>query len=161
MIDVLGLKWIAGFLEGEGCFSVSKQRIPRVNASQVQLWPLEQLHAELGGSIRLQPRRHRNSNHHDAHVWDISGQRAAGLMMTLYCLMSPDRKRQIALALTPWRNGRTWARYRQTCPRGHPYSGRWVRKDGQTHRQCGICRRDANRRHEARRPPRRHVAVVR
>jgi hypothetical protein len=39
---------------------------------------------------------------------------------------------------------------KQTCPRGHAYDRRYVRKDGRRERVCSTCQLEAQRRHYAR-----------
>ena len=90
------LTWVAGFLEGEGCFASGGDSI-QVCAVQVQREPLDRLQRWLGGKIY--ERRSNNPRHNHAWVWQTSGARARGIMMTLYALMSPKRQLQIRKAL--------------------------------------------------------------
>ncbi len=88
------LGWIAGFLEGEGCFNTagSNPGTQRVTAVQKQREPLLRLQELLGG--RVYP-RFRDG----CFGWSVTGARARGIMLTLYALMSPRRKDQIRAAL--------------------------------------------------------------
>ena len=82
MIDI---GWAAGFLEGEGSFRGSKQeRSARVQGVQKDPETLFRLQRLFGGSI--------HKNRQAIHVWHLCGARAAGLMMTLYPLLSERRK---------------------------------------------------------------------
>lgn len=65
----------AGFLQGEGCFSIVKKNArfhsPRVSAVQVDREPLDRIVALFGGSLRIRPAR--GVNHRDVWYWDLSG----------------------------------------------------------------------------------------
>jgi len=60
-MDIKQIFWIAGFLEGEGCFS-STRSTSHVTATQVQKEPLEKLHKFLGGSLCVFSRSAVNGN---------------------------------------------------------------------------------------------------
>ena len=97
------LYWIAGFLEGEGGFRKggNSKYSQTVYASQVQKEPLERLQKFLGGSLKPQGKRGTHSSH---WRWNAYGNRARGIMMTLYTLMSPRRQEQIKQALQEVQN---------------------------------------------------------
>src|SRR5438552_2580468 len=114
MLSDFELGWIVAFLEGEGSFL--PQPSAAVTAGQAQRWPLERLQLLLGG--RIYP--------HTTHAtpmnyWRLTGDSAAGLMMTVYSRMSPRRQGQIRRALVLWRAAPgKWAQ-RRHCYRGHPF----------------------------------------
>jgi hypothetical protein len=90
--------WAAGFLEGEGCFHLNagKYRVAQVDAVQVNRAPLDYLRDRFGGSVGA---RRGRPNQSSFWVWQVSGARARGVMMTVYALMSPRRQEQIRVAL--------------------------------------------------------------
>jgi hypothetical protein len=88
------LCWVAGFLDGEGCFRGS--RTDMVEASQVDIWPLKRLQSFFGGSIRAVSGKGKRQ---DFFLWRVWGGRARGVQFTLYSLMSPRRQAQIEFAL--------------------------------------------------------------
>lgn len=91
------LEKIAGFLEGEGTFYKSPSRAQCVRAYQVERAPLEFTQRCLGGTIIFVSRE----DGQNGWVWNASGVRARGIMMTLYPLMLSDkRKAQIRKALS-------------------------------------------------------------
>lgn len=101
---IVDVYWIAGFLEGEGSFSQGGigSWSCGVQCTQVQREPLERLQNFLGGGIVLRNRRDQRNifkSVQPSYVWQISGSRARGLMMTIYSLMSPKRQEQIQKAL--------------------------------------------------------------
>ena len=101
------LEWAAGFLEGEGSFTMGKpgQRIgQRVMAVQVNPEPLLRLQRLFGGGFS--PIRRQRSEQQEAFAWRVCGARARGVMMTLYLLLSQRRREQIRVALSGMVEGR-------------------------------------------------------
>jgi hypothetical protein len=94
------LVWTAGFLEGEGAFSWCGHT-PRVSADQANSWPLERLYRLFGGWVS--PKKPTPLSRKPMQTWAVGANYSAGLMMTLYGLMSPERQRQIARVLALWR----------------------------------------------------------
>lgn len=85
------LAWAAGFLEGEGCFSVrGDYHIACISASQVNPEPLQTLHSIFGGSLNERFGSHERQS--DYWHWGVSGARARGVMMTLYSLLSRQKQ---------------------------------------------------------------------
>lgn len=140
------LYWAAGFIEGEGSFTAYKASIG-VRADQVQKEPLDRLQRIFGGTVYLRQHPSR-ANVQPIHAWNISGKTAAGVMMTLFKLMSPRRQEQINIALSKWRIIPVGVRskYSDICKRGH--GNRWGRlkymvKSGESRigRRCLECHR--------------------
>lgn len=88
------LHWAAGFLEGEGNFCF-QGRQAAIRAAQKVPNPLYKLQKLFGGSIY--------TGKNKIPIWGITSVKAAGLMMTLYSLMSPRRQGQICAALDAWK----------------------------------------------------------
>ena len=112
-IDPRELYWAAGFLEGDGCFALATNKYkqgrrsyqtPIVNASQKQKWPLVVLQLLFGGGLHEYTPGRANLGYGPYWQWSVGGARAAGLMMTVYKFMSPERKDKIKSALAHWRN---------------------------------------------------------
>jgi hypothetical protein len=99
MLKAVDLHWAAGFLEGEGWFGGATSPLT-ITACQKQLEPLERLKRIFGGALYLKRGKHFDYALND---WRVSGPRAAGLMMTLWPLMSPRRRGQIEAALAGWK----------------------------------------------------------
>lgn len=116
-VTTRNIYWTAGFLEAEGSFLFGKDGTLKVVAVQVQSWPLERLANLYGGKVYLETRS--NPKWNDVHRWYVIGERAAGLMMTLYPLMMSKRKRQILAALDGWKKEPVPRKYRTHCPNGH------------------------------------------
>lgn len=148
------IAWVAGFLEGEGSFTF-RGRNTCVNATQVQLWPLERLQDYVGGRLAVVT-HHRKPQWSTINVWSMSGPSAIGVMMTIYTLMSPRRQGQIDKVLANWRSRPKYNALKETCPKGHTYDTlrRVPKRNGVivNERGCSICKkayhdaRNANRR---------------
>ena len=140
-LTMSSLYWAAGFLEGEGSFDGRTAQVTATQAESPE--PLYYLQSMFGGTIHQ--RRHGLKPHHKAQLkWSVSG---AGVMMTLYNLMSPKRRGQICRALKIWKSRPAHPRYRRHCPQGHPYSPENTSIYNGT-RSCRLCRttRELNRR---------------
>lgn len=87
--------WTAGIYEGEGCCQYNSHTA-RSSVAQKDPWILEKLKLLFGGSISLGLTGMSN--------WQLSGSRARGFLMTIYCLLSPRRQAQIRKVL--FKNGR-------------------------------------------------------
>lgn len=100
--NAVHLHWAAGFLEGEGTFGF-RGATAAIHAAQTDnLGPLQKLLRFFGGSItphKTESSRARGLRARDGAIWTVRGARARGVMMTIYCLMSPRRQEQIRHAL--------------------------------------------------------------
>src|SRR5439155_41834 len=90
------LIWLAGLLEGEGAFDVSKGAYPRVRVGMTDRDTIERAAALMGATPRL--------SLHPAPAsptWhsEVSGTRASTLMRALLPFMGTRRSQQIATAL--------------------------------------------------------------
>jgi hypothetical protein len=97
------LGWAAGFLEGEGSFTKNR-RSPTVNAVQVNREPLVLLLNLFGGSL-LGPYKNKG-NRQGYHEWRVCGDRALGVMLTMYPILSERRRAQVRLSLAMMRERR-------------------------------------------------------
>lgn len=131
MIDIKNIYWAAGFLEGEGCFQHPKHVC--VRATQKQTEPLNRLKFLFGGSL------------YPAYTtpgwpsWSLTGEKAAGLMMTIYSLMSPIRKKQINTALCKWKIQRLSTRNGKYCTKGHLLDNDNIELHKNGSRACKLC----------------------
>jgi hypothetical protein len=116
MLQVTDINWIAGFLEGEGSFVKTKGSIA-LQAVQARPELMDKLKFLLGGTTCISHQYGR-----DYYRWTLVGSNAAGLMMTLYSLMSSYRKGQIKKALQFWRSKKPANKFRTQCPQGHGYT---------------------------------------
>lgn len=109
MIETKDLFWLAGLLEGEGCFTVS-DKYPRIVLTMCDLDVMERANRLLrpfSDSLKNKPKRvqrQAETFRHPIYVISLSGARAAGWMMTLYDLMGHRRQARIREALQTWRS---------------------------------------------------------
>jgi len=137
MISLKDIYWAAGFLEGEGSFTYHGTG-PLVSAGQVQKEPLLRLQKFVRGSLRPKAKSS-NPRVQPAWRWALPSSRAAGLMMTLYSLMSPGRKLQIYNTLKVWRSHPPHGRYKKHCSRGHLLLGPNLYFNPNGRPQCKKC----------------------
>jgi hypothetical protein len=154
--SVKDIAWAAGFLEGEGWFGCAGKNSLACTCCQVQEQPLRRLQEIFGGNIQGPIPKRDNPKHSPFFRWAKCGHSAAGMMMTLYCLMSPKRQEQIRTALAKWKVAAGPPGSRRFCPNGHEYSGsnlvtRYRQGRSKPGRYCRECMRDACRRYEAKR----------
>jgi hypothetical protein len=140
-ISTLDIAWAAGFIEGEGCFSQTGTSA-QVTAAQVQKEPIERLQRIFGGTVTQ--RQTRGFSEKAIWIWRLNVTRSVQVMMTLYVLMSPKRKREIELSLERWKANKRILRSHgsTTCTKGHSllgYNGLRVGPDRQ-YVHCRICK---------------------
>lgn len=112
MLETRDLHWLAGWLEGEGCFEFRcpapprksdgvKAGYPRITAGCTDKDVAERAHRILGtGSM------YEENNGRTTPMWrvNIQNQKAIGWMMTLYTLMGKRRQTKIKEIISSWRN---------------------------------------------------------
>lgn len=98
------LHWLAGLLEGEGCFALH-HKTPRISLDMCDRDIVERAKALLGGQggVKCRARRHRNPRHSDIYATVVTGRRAVGWMMTLYPLLGSRRRARIRDVIARWR----------------------------------------------------------
>lgn len=128
MTSTAELHWLAGLLEGEGCFgfSGSKPGTARVVVTMTDRDVVERAAKMLGSAMKkpyVRPAPLKTS-----YSTAVYGSTAAAWMMTLYVLMGERRRRTIEQSLAKWRamrpkNGQNKGRRN---PRG-PWEARCAR----------------------------------
>ena len=110
MTNEIDIAWAAGFLEGEGSFSVISRHNKtnhqkfyyRVQAHQTTREPLDQLVKIFGGKIYLRERQSKvfadGYKRKDIFVWDVNGEAARKCMIAALPFLSKRRKDQIGIA---------------------------------------------------------------
>lgn len=96
----LDIAYLAGFLEGEGCFhtNAAKYKVAQVDAVQVNKEPLEYIRERFGGSLR--PRKAQREGQSDFWVWQVNGARAREVIRLVYPMLSQRRKTQADVAIS-------------------------------------------------------------
>ena len=103
MINICDIYWAAGFIDGEGSFTLAGKN-PRVSVPQLDDELLLRLKSLFTGWIYKKRDISNKLSSNGISVWGITGSRAVGVMMTLYPLMSQKRKRQIEKVLLVWKS---------------------------------------------------------
>ena len=138
MITANDLHWAAGFIDGDGCVGHTRTT-PMITATQKDRWPLEKLVSLFGGTIYRHVRD--EAKGHIYYRWDLYGNAAAGVLMTLYVLLSPRRQAKIRDVVERWKfqaKGSFNAK-KTHCKRGHEFTeeNTYVKPLGG--RQCRSC----------------------
>lgn len=102
------LEWAAGYLEGEGCFTIREYPAPRkpapeITAGSTDLEPLQLLRGLFGGRLserRITPNTKRPHKRPHMWVWAVYGSRALGVAQTLYPMLWQRRQEAVRRMLT-------------------------------------------------------------
>ena len=105
--------WLAGFLEGEGCFSF-RRGSPVVSWSGTDRDVILKA-CKLTGAKLTGPRSNGGWGKKPIYVGVRAGKYAAALMMSLYVLMGERRKEKILEALHAWKIKPQWRRVDDVC----------------------------------------------
>lgn len=85
------LAYIAGYLDGEGCFWVSKTGKPGISCTNTHKPTIEWLQKILGGSVHKQ--KGRKNNHRTTYTWQIVG-RIADEFCKIICIYLKEKQPQ-------------------------------------------------------------------
>lgn len=98
-IRIHDIAWLAGLLEGEGCFSIVGRSVV------IELQMTDKDVVEHAAQLLNTPVYVNKKKPNRKMVWrlHLHGNRAAGWMMTLYSLMGLRRRGRIKELLTGWR----------------------------------------------------------
>jgi hypothetical protein len=112
--SVRDIAWLAGLLEGEGCFS------KRGNCITIQLYMADrdvvERAARLLGALSVGVRDYTNSKWKTCYYCTVSGPPAAAWMMTLYGLMGTRRQARIRELLVIFKKAKTQYASTLVCP---------------------------------------------
>lgn len=147
-ITVNDIHWLAGFLDGEGYFGTRRSNIV-MSVSQKDEWHIRKVQSLIGGKVYHRP------DNQGRWYWrmDMTGKAAAGLMMTLYTLMSPRRQERIEQCIAHWKSlgeaQNHWAKQTH-CRAGHEYTEENTYRKPKTpeFRQCRTCMRGYQERYQ-------------
>lgn len=99
-MDANVIGYLAGFIDGEGCISITRRNKNRrsgytltLSASQLDPKPLYRLQQVFGGSLKQY--KHKNSNSRPYYMWSVSSQKAVLAIATLlpYLLVKNEQAR--------------------------------------------------------------------
>ncbi len=157
MVSTADLHWLAGLLEGEGCFSHHKST-PVVSLGMTDFDVVERAHRLVPGAGKLAVSI--VGQNKPMHRWSVHSRDAIALMMTLYTLMGERRRARITELLVWWqatpgagtrgRHGRGQRERLASCKRGHLFVGDNIYIDPKLgKRHCNTCRLAATQRSNA------------
>ena len=101
MLTSQNLNWIAGIVEGEGCFRWA--RSPNICVVMTDKDVMERLANYWQTPLYVYDRSHEN-NRKTQYKLNIFGSKAIGWMFTLYSLMGARRRAKIEEILTIWKS---------------------------------------------------------
>ena len=101
------LGWLAGLIEGEGCFYHNSAIGPRLQVGMTDHDVLLRAARLLGNNVRgpYTYKAHRERGDKDMFRIDCCGARAIGWMMTLYTYFGKRRRAKIREVIGKWRGG--------------------------------------------------------
>ena len=152
MLETRDIYWAAGFLDGEGWF-VNQRSMPVIKAKQNNPELLYRLQNIFGGEVN--PKREIKSGKYKGNFFGeyyLGTDRAAGIMMILFPLMSQKRKEEIKEVLGVWkakplRSTKTIERFGK-CAKGHEWieeNINTIERNGKLVQRCNLCILEAKR----------------
>lgn len=113
------IMWLAGLLEGEGCFSWTVHNTPVIKLKMTDPDVVERCkNLTKKGSLYIEKRR---EGWKTAYIWKVNGRDAAALMMTILSCMGIRRFTKIKEIIAMWKNHSS-GRKRQQQPHRHGLS---------------------------------------
>lgn len=123
------IAWLAGLLEGEGCFSLTKGSVT-VQVTMTDRDIVERSAWLVGApSVGTHATSHTKRGHQVCYRWTLCGSSAAAWMMTIYPFMGERRRATIRARLARWKQT---GFYRREITCGHPDA---------EHNAHGMCKR--------------------
>jgi hypothetical protein len=153
-MDIKELYWLAGIIEGEGCFDATRRRsngahYPHITVNMTDEDVVRRCHAVAKvGTVygpHLSPSR---AHHQPIWTWKVGKMAdAVGLMMTLYPIMGERRQAKIRERLAMWQAEDHPGRNPKLthCHRGHLYDDENTYTTPSGIRSCRECTRVSNR----------------
>jgi len=121
MIEIKNLYWIAGLLEGEGCFE-GRTGCLVISVGSTDQDVILRVKEILGFGTFKAPRKLKSGK--VFYGWSSTNQqKTAGLMMTLYPLMGERRRDKIVRCLDKWKMKTLAHKLKTKCINGHPLKG--------------------------------------
>src|ERR1700688_356523 len=137
MVNVKDIYWAAGFIDGEGSSQFTKTKSVVLSVPQKSRELLDRLISLFGGAVYAP---HKSSV---VHTWQVGGEKAVGIIMTIYSIMSNKRQNEYKIILDKWRKQPfSNAKYIEVfgkCKNGHKWieENIFTNKDG--NRRCKPC----------------------
>lgn len=136
MIGLRDICWLAGLIEGEGCFYRSHSITLRLSMTDEDVIRRA---ATLMGTTVFGPHE-RSGNRQPIFYCAIHGKDAAAWMMTLLPLLGIRRRAKALQCLARWKSYPVQNRDKEFCKRGHLLSGNNMFTVSGGGRGCRVCR---------------------
>ena len=95
MIKIIDIAWLAGLLEGEGCFLVIRGSYPAISLGMTDEDIIVRASIMLGTKV---------SHSGNMYTTQVSGLRAIPWMMTLYTFLGKRRREKVAKIIRLWKS---------------------------------------------------------
>ena|SRR5574343_59221 len=116
--DDIESAWLAGYLEGEGCFDMMGQTSPRIRITSTDLDVMIRAAKTLGSNRVVRVGRVTGGSK-IAYYTSLNGPKAIEWMVRLYPMMGQRRKAKILECISCWEDRASWiGRKRQGYKRG-------------------------------------------
>lgn len=107
-LEMKDLYWVAGLLEGEGCFTHDGPHRRGKFYPSIHVWMtdrdvVEKLHGLMRSGHKIQTREYKKKGWKTQYGFYVFGNKAAGWMMTLYSLLGERKRAKIRLLLEEWK----------------------------------------------------------
>lgn len=117
MISTLEIAWLAGLLEGEGCFYIRTQTNIAIALEMTDEDIVSKVRGLIAPNRKINIRQ--NANRKTSYVFRFEGSLVAQWCMTLYPLMGRRRKEKIRELLAFWKANERRVRNSDVCKNGH------------------------------------------
>lgn len=137
MIELSDIYWLAGILEGEGCFVIgnSSSILLQMSDEDIVRRVATLLKAKVSGPLPV-----RKNSYKPLFLTQVHGVRAAEWMMTIWPIMGYRRKAKILKCLAYWKSFPVQNKDKEFCKNGHRLSGDNLVVLGPHERRCRECR---------------------
>jgi hypothetical protein len=140
MIRPVDVAWVAGLLEGEGCFALLKTNTAKINLNMTDRDVVERFAALVGVKVRaVKPEKSHYKIQYRAEV--TGSKKAIGWMMTILPLMGARRGAKIKEVIAAWKlTKRRRLVGEKYCVNGHDTTGKLTHNG-----LCLICKQEYER----------------
>lgn len=138
MTSIKDIYWLAGILEGEGCFSARENGYPTISIEMQDKDIVDRVSKLFNTNSSSVSGRH--AGYKVTYITSIRGDKAIGWMFTLFPVLGTRRRTRIKEIVHNWKNRDL---YKKTyCPNGHEYPIDH-KLDYNGHRRCKECTRQS------------------
>lgn len=145
------IAWLAGLLEGEGCFGIYANT-PRITLSMTDRDVVSRALAVMRpASTAVYTKKQRGLGSKLVYEVAVTGHRAVGWMLTLFSFLGDRRRERIREVIGAWVEIPTRNSSKTTCPAGHEYTPDNTLRSGGSRkcRECSNARRRVARKEAA------------